>query len=372
MGEDPYVPSKALFQLEKLGQLRNNISFAPTLLQVDPESFCNHNCSFCSYRQENMHNTQMLELIDGKTHTENKPIGIPSSKSGWPIEMSTKLPIMMKEAGIPAIEITGGGESTLWRGFDDLVKNCFNNSIEVGIVTNGSQLNPERCKLLARCTWIRISLDASNEDIHQNIHRTATKEFHRIINSIIDLVNQKKEQKTDVTIGISCIIQQENYEYIEDMILVCKKLGVDNLRFSFMYDKTGKAGLTDEQHEQLLPILEKYKLLHDTESFKILFDTSRLWMYSKPNNDFKKCHIQKFVWAIGADLKVYPCCIVKYDPKMALADLHTQTLKEIIDDANFKIKQDGINVSLCPPCWLRERNKAIEQTQLKPKHSNFL
>lgn len=319
-----------------------------------------------------MYNVSMLKLIQGETHTENKPIGKPTSNSGWPLEFATKIPNMMKEAGIPAIEITGGGEPTLWKGFDELVENCLRLGIEVGVVTNGSQLNPKRCAILAKCAWIRISLDASDEETHQKIHRTPNKDFERRIEGIRNLVKEKQLQDSNLTIGISCIVQQANYSKLEDVVILSKKLGVDNIRFSFMYDKTGNAGLTDDQHYDLLPQLKKYKMIHETTTFRVLFDTSRLWTYTVPNNDFTKCHIQKFVWAVGADCKVYPCCIVKYDSKMALADLRTQTLKEIVNDINFKIKQDGIDVNLCPPCWLRERNKTIEQTQLKPMHSNFL
>lgn len=374
MGDDPYVPSKALYHLDRLAKLRDGISFAPTLLQVDPEAYCNDNCSFCSYREENMYNNIMLPLIDAKVGETNHlgPVGHPSAKSGWPVELATILPKQMKDAGIPAIEITGGGEPTLWRGFDELLSNCQNEGIDTAVVTNASNMTDERAKLMARCIWIRFSIDAPNVEIHQKIHRTLNQDFTRRLSNIQRVVTEKRLQKTDVTIGVSYVVTPENIDYIQDMCELIQGFGVDNLRFSFMYDKTGKAGLTDEQYNGLIPKLRELQKQYSSDDFKILFDGTRLWTYSQPNNDFKKCYIQKMVWAIGADCKVYPCCIMKYHPAYAYDDVLVHSLKEMIDSAEFLAKQNNLDVTKCFPCWLRTRNQSIEQTQIQPKHSNFL
>lgn len=374
MGEDPYISSKALYHVGRLSMMQQGIPFSPTLLQVDPEAYCNDNCSFCSYREETMYNNVMLTLIDAKVGDTKQlgPVGRPTEKSGWPVELAVTLPQQMKEVGIPAIEITGGGEPTLWRGFDTLVENCQNQEIDVGVVTNASNMTDERAKLLARCVWVRFSIDAPNAEIHQKIHRTRNQDFDRRIFNVQRVVKEKHRQKTDVTIGISYIVTPDNIDYIQNMCELVRGLGVDNLRFSFMYDKSGKAGLTDDQYNGLLPKLEVLQKQYSTDSFKILFDSTRLWTYSKPNTDFKNCYIQKMVWAIGADCNVYPCCIMKYHPEYAYDNITRHTLKEMIESADFLAKQNNLDVTKCFPCWLRTRNQSIEQTQIQPKHSNFL
>jgi len=150
--KDPYLPSKALYQVKRLAQLQENKPISPTLLQVDPEAFCNDNCAFCSYREEKMYNNVMLPLIDAKVGDSNKlgPVGRPTERSGWPVELAETFPKMMIEAGIPAIEITGGGEPTLWRGFDSLLENCQTAGLDTAVVTNASNMPDHRAKLLAR------------------------------------------------------------------------------------------------------------------------------------------------------------------------------------------------------------------------------
>lgn len=321
-----------------------------------------------------MYNTPMLDLIDAKVGDAAKvgPVGRPNPKSGWPLDMAEKLPKMMVEAGIPALEITGGGEPTLWRGFDDLMVNSLNAGLDVAVVTNASVITEARARLLARCIWIRFSLDAPNATVHQRVHRISISDFDRRLQGIAQVVREKRRIQSETTIGISYVIMPENIDDLEEMCRLCQGLGVDNLRFSFMYDKSGKAGLTDEQYESLIPRLKELQAKYSIPGFAILFDGTRLWTYSQPNTDFKTCNIQRFVWAIGADCKVYPCCIMKYHPDFAFADITQQSLKEIITDAAFVAKQNNLKPTACFPCWLRTRNQSIEAATVKPKHHNFL
>lgn len=125
---DPYVASKALYQTDRIQSLKRGDPISPTLLQVDPVAYCNDNCKFCSYREETMYNNTMLELIDSdqsevKDHFGG--VGKMTDKGTWPEWIANSLPGQMTDAHIPAIEITGGGEPTLWRGFDKLVRSCF-------------------------------------------------------------------------------------------------------------------------------------------------------------------------------------------------------------------------------------------------------
>lgn len=368
-----YSTSKALWHVDKLKNLQEGKMIVPTLLQIDPEAFCNDNCEFCAYRKDNGYNNEMLKLIDanpGEKYYDNKPIGRLTSNSGLPLEMAEKIPLMMKEAGIPAIEITGGGEPTLWRGFDSLLDNLIKEEIEIGLVTNGSTLPDSRLhKLGEKATWVRFSMDSSNAELHQKIHRTPNLDFERRIDNIRKLISYKHK---DLIIGISFIVTPQNYDDVVKSALFYKELGVSHIRFSYMYDKEGHSGLTMDQIERMKKVLKNLKAMDETDSFRIYYERDRIDNYSRPNDDFKKCYMQRFVWALGADCKVYPCCIVKYWPAMAFGDIREKTLKQMVEDINVKARMDDLNVSLCPPCWLRERNKEISIGIEKPVHANFI
>lgn len=369
-----YSTSKALYHVSRLNLLQQNKPIAPTLLQVDLEAYCNDNCSFCSYRKEDGYNNTMLKLLNINPNDrldENKPIGKPSTQSRLPFEFATKLPEMMVDANIPAIELTGGGEPTLWAKFDELILNIEKYGIELGLVTNGSNLNDERIKILARhASWVRFSMDSSNQEMHKTIHRTPNDDFQRRIEHL-KLMGKTKDSK--LILGISFIITPSNVNDIQDAIELYKSiLGVNNIRFSWMYDKTGMAGLDYDTIEMIKSNLEKFKTKYDTKDFRVLFERGRIETYSQPNDDFKKCYYQHFVWNIGADALVYPCCIMKYHPEFALADIRKMTLKQIIEDQYVHNKMTSLNPKGCFPCWLRNRNKDIAKAVEKPEHVNFV
>ena len=362
-----YSQSKALYHLDRIADLQAGRPIAPTEIQVDLEAWCNDNCSFCSYRKDDAYNNPMLELIDakpGKKYDQNKPIGKPTSESGWIKEMATALPKQMVEAGIPAIEITGGGESTLWPHFDTLLQNLGDAGRDVALVTNGSTLTDKRIDLICKyCMWVRISMDSSNPIYHRKVHRTNNYDFERRIENIKKIIRYKPDT---LTLGISFIINQDNFEDIEDSARYFHKLGVDNIRFSWMYDATGTSGLTNNQIAEAKILLQQL----DKELKIIHYDDDRVDLYTKPNTDFNTCYFQRFVWAIGADMKVYPCCIMKYHPDYAFGDLRKDTLKELIDKMSESM--NNLVPAKCMPCWLRNKNKAIDGAVKQPKHHNFI
>lgn len=369
MSEIEYSTNKAIWHTEKIHALQNHEQIAPTEIQIDLEAYCNDNCSFCSYRKEDGYNNEMLKLIKGEAHEEFKPIGKPSPASRIPDEFADILPTQMVEANIPAIEITGGGEPTLWPKFDKLVKNLHQLDIEIGLVTNGSNLSNDRINLISKaCLWIRISMDAATQETHKKIHRTGNDDFERRLQNIRRIAIKKHK---DLVLGISFIITPDNFKEIEETCELYSSIkGINSLRFSWMYDKEGKAGLTQYQIDIIRQVLDKRILAHQRKDFHIFYEKDRIDLYSRPNDDFNTCYYQRFVWAIGADCKVYPCCIMKYHPDYAFGDISNYSLKYLIE--KMAEKMDNLDVTRCRPCWLRNRNKAIGRAVEKPIHHNFI
>jgi len=371
VAEIEYGTSKAVYHTDKIKMLQEGRQITPTEIQVDLEAYCNDNCSFCSYRKEDGYNKTMLKLIDGAPSTDAKPIGKPTPEGRIPVEFADQLPKQMVDAGIPAIEITGGGEPTLWPAFDRLVENLQSSRREVGLVTNGSNLSDERIDLIAKaCTWIRVSMDSSNANTHKTIHRTGNKDFERRLENIKKIAEKKHK---DLVLGISFIITPQNVEDIENAIeLYSRLVGINHLRFSWMYDMGGHAGLSDRRIKEVKETLDEAIKQYNRENFHVFYEKSRIDTYTQKNSDFKTCYYQRFVWAIGADCKVYPCCIMKYHPDFAYADIREMSLAQIVNDMSTIQMMDSLAPAGCFPCWLRNRNKAIAKAVEKPMHHNFI
>jgi len=374
MPEVEYSNSKAIYHTDKIKLLQESKQITPTEIQVDLEAYCNDNCSFCSYRKEDGYNNTMLKMIQatpGESYHENRPTGKPSPDSRIPLDFAKKLPLQMVEAGIKAIEITGGGEPTLWPAFDELLENLGKQNRQIGLVTNGSLLSECRIMLICKtCTWVRISMDSASPKMHKLIHRTANEDFDRRIRAIKKIAELKSQE---MVLGISFIVTPDNYGDIGDAArLYSKIVGVNHIRFSWMYDKEGHGGLSQQQIDELLELLDVLRGELDRSDYHIFNERDRIDLYSRPNTDFDTCYFQRFVYAIGADCNVYPCCIMKYHPDYANGNIKEMTLKQIIQSQAVDSKMANLDVSKCFPCWLRNRNKSIASAVEKPVHANFI
>ncbi len=372
MGYKPYQHSKAIYHTDKIKLLQEKKPIIPTEIQIDLEAWCNDNCKFCSYRKEDGYNAGMLELIDGvgKSHKENKPIGKPTNDSRIPDDIVLDLPRQMVEAGIPAIEITGGGESTLHPKFTEFLRLLGEAGRDIALVTNGSKLNDENIALVRKyCMWVRLSMDASNPETHRLIHGTPNYDFERRLDNLRKL---GKDKRDDLTVGISFIITPENYHDIEASARLYASIeGVNHIRFSWMYDKQGTSGMTEEQIESIGELIPKLQEELNTDTFKVFGEQDRVQLYTQ-RNDFDNCYFQRFVLAVGADSGVYPCCIMKYNPDYQYANLKNNTLKEIVESMNTDKFMTDLNPKMCNPCWLKPRNDAITAAVEKPTHHNFI
>lgn len=383
MDGDPYLLSKMVHHFVKLQQLQDGKPISPTNIQVDLELYCNDNCSFCSYRAEESHNAKnMMPLLNPNKLPmidEFKPIGSPSKNSSLPIEFAKELPKQFYEAGIPSITFTGGGESTLWSAYDEMIDNCIKYELEIGLITNGSTMTDKRIDIMAKhFRWVRISIDASNPETHKQIHRTGNSDFERRLEGIKKLVAKRKEydripnpEDEGLTIGVNFVITEKNYEDILNTSRLFSEIGIDYIRFSFMYiEGIGIGQITKEQLSEAESMLKTAVKLDSRPDYIVTPALYKLESYTHPNDDFNTCYMQRFVWALGADCKIYPCCIQKYIPGFEIGDIRENTLNELITKSHGKMT--NLDVKSCPSCWMRDRNKAVENIMKIPKHVNFV
>ncbi len=374
-----YSKSKALYHEDKIMDLKRGRSIIPTEIQIDPEAFCNDNCEFCSYRKEDGYNNEMLKMLgdEAKPSDDHKAIGRPGIDSRIPKDILLDIPFQMVDAGIPAIEITGGGEPTLHPNFEQFYKNCGECGLDIGLVTNGSRLNDNIINMIKKHgQWVRISMDSSNAETHKKIHRTPNWDFEKRLMNVKKLVNAKPDT---LTVGISFIITPDNVHDIEDAARLFSRIGVDHIRFSWMFDKQGTAGLTAEQIEWIGETIPALQTELNRDDFQIFNEKNRIQLYTA-KNEFKTCNFQRFVIAIGADCGLYPCCIMKYNKDFQYGNLKDHKLEDIVKSWNTEKFMQNLNPKSCYPCWLSDRNKSITEAIAdpsyepieKPVHPNFI
>jgi organic radical activating enzyme len=103
---------------------------------ISPEGACNLKCPYCSVTYRDTHSRIPLEIIQ---------------------DYVTKL----KSRGLKAVILTGGGEPTAYKQFNELVRWLYKQELSIAVVTNGSigywnKVDEDVCKMF---TWVRVSIN---------------------------------------------------------------------------------------------------------------------------------------------------------------------------------------------------------------------
>jgi len=175
----------------------------PSRFTIELTSHCNLNCSFCFQNKEFRNNKDLtIEKID------------------------TLLGRIEKHC--KSIVLTGGEiflRPDIFEIFD-LISNKYKKKFF--IITNGTLIKGERIKKLINFSdsiiGIQFSIDGS-ESIHNKL-RGSNSAFGLTIDAIASL-------KDIFTTSISCVITDENFSYLCDVLKIAKKLGVFSVNYSF-------------------------------------------------------------------------------------------------------------------------------------------
>lgn len=186
--------------------LRNGKTItSPVILHLFSTNKCNLRCWMCDIplRKSNYHLT--------------------TDDIFWLLEESKKL-------GISGVSFTGG-EPLVRKDIISLLKKAKELDLEVMLVTNGILLDKFIDALLEiNIDVIMISIDGSTPEIH-NKSRQSNLAFDKAISNIKMLREKIDKNKKLTEIAVSTVISEDNIEDIENIITLCKKIGVNRIIF---------------------------------------------------------------------------------------------------------------------------------------------
>ncbi len=118
-----YSPYKAVHHIDRLKQIRKKGYCVPVTIHLAPTTVCNCRCYYCYVQDYNQ-----------KVHLDKYVL----------FEFLQEAADM----GVKVVEITGGGESTMYPYFDELICFCHSLRLDLGVVSNGYHLNPDVLNML--------------------------------------------------------------------------------------------------------------------------------------------------------------------------------------------------------------------------------
>jgi len=269
-------------------------NFGPISINLDLTSACNFSCPHC---------------VDSKIINTGEYLRLEDIKQTINV---------LHSHGLLSVILLGGGEPTLHKHFEEIVRYIKGTRLELGVVTNGSRLDKVArvAELLGEKDWVRISIDAAKEDTFKKLH---CPKNHVTLNHILHKAREIKGINPLVSIGYSFVILWEgmeingneltrNTDEITDAVELAREYSFDFISF-----KPCLIRLEDSQKESLLDkvdkkreerIVEEIKInLHKAKNIvdggiKILESVNLQAMMSKEVNQLKRqpkrCHMQFF------------------------------------------------------------------------------
>jgi len=160
---------------------------SPISINLDLTSACNYACPFC---------------VDSRLINAGK---------NFALEDIQKMIDTLSSHGLLSVILIGGGEPTLHPDFEAVVNLIKRKGLQIGIATNGSRLEKieavtDRFK---EKDWIRISIDATNEETFRALHHPRTA---LTLHQILEKAKKVKEKNPRVSLGYSYVIVWEGVE----------------------------------------------------------------------------------------------------------------------------------------------------------------
>lgn len=346
--------NKVLYQTDSFCEWdKTGDTSAPVTVKIDLTNVCNHDCPGCID----------FDLIAN----DNNQLSLQQLEKTLP---------ELKQMGVKAINYTGGGEPTTHKDFAEIVKKTNENGLEVGLICNGSRFHKiPMNEILHMFTWIRISLDAYDEETHKRTHGEKAK-FSQTVENIKQLVEIKKQQKCDTTIGAGFITNQhaDMDRNIDKFVSMCRDWGVDyaQLRpsFGFLFDYKS---ISSKEWKNIFKELKKY----ETDKFKVYIDEKKFEKIHSGDTkrNYSYCHAQSFKsTTISATGHVYICCSLSGRPEGYIGNIKDKSFSEIWNGRQRRETLDKLSVKKCPALCVGDNlNEFLENYKNnKPVHKNFL
>lgn len=356
MKATPYSSLKVFAHLDKIDQvIKENKRLAPVYIRIKPTNYCNQNCYYCSYAD------QELGLRDSVRNQDQ----IPWDKMQEIIQDISKM-------GVKAVTFSGGGEPLVYPYIVEAMNQLLHAGIDLSIITNGQLLNKERAKVLSNAKWVRISFDSAKAETYAKIRRVPIQAFYEVCNNI----KQFSQLKADTCeLGINFVVNHENAEQIYEMAKLAKSLGVNHVKYT--------ARITKDLFEYHKPF--KDAAIHQIHQAQKEFESPGFKIINKYEGDFEsamvfhrcygKCYINHIFTVIAADSKVYFCHDKAYVSSGVVGDLKEQSFYHLWYSQAVKERYEQFDpyIECNHHCVYDDRNDLLNTFySLDQNHINFI
>lgn len=303
--------------------LENVPDRAPVSINLDVTTACNYRCDHC---------VDMDILNTGIQYNHEK---LKDSLSE------------MAQRGLRSAILIGGGEPTIYPGFEDIVRHLKALNIQIGVVTNGSL--PDKIRAVADVLgprdWVRLSLDSGSNETFAAMHKPVKKSL--TLDWICEHIAAiKADLKPKFQVGFSFIIVWKDceandtaiVENIGEIVMGVKR--AKRYKFDYISYKpfltraeSNNAEIVDLTQQEsrldavMAAIREQIGIAKEfaDDTFRVIESTNLRVLENGSYRDYvhqpKTCHMQ-FFRQVLSPLGLFNCPVYRHVPQAKIGEKH--------------------------------------------------
>lgn len=353
---------KLMYHLDRIQAWERGERFAPVHIDMGLSKFCNTACIYCYAVVQNMTKGTMIGRDALLRYIED-----------------------CGNLGVRSIGFIGDGEPTLNPAVYDATVLARKLGIDTSMATNGLLFDMSRAHdMLRDMTWIRFNLSAGERDGFQRIHQSKAKNFDQLVEKIRALVQVKKENGYNCTLGLQMVLIPECYDQVLKEAELGAELGVDYFVIKHCSDSEYKEiGIDYKDYIQIEDVLrEAENLSNENYVVQAKWDKIRAGtespLYKDGYRKYDVCHGTPFLLQISGNGKVYPCGPFFNKERFYIGDIHQQSFYDMVmSDRYWDVHRDvSESVDVHKDCAIGCRqdyvNKFLWDLKNPPEHINFI
>lgn len=210
------------------------------------------------------------------------------------------------DIGVKGISLVSDGESTISPVFVDTIVRGSERGISMAVGTNGYVLTRRKLEqILPHLTYLRINISAGEAHRYAEIMGVTEEWFHQVCQNIRDMMDIKKKNNLDVTIGLQMVLMPEYEDQIIPLAKLGKELRPDYLVIKHCSDnEDGDLGVDYGGYSRLYDKLREAEAMSDDE-YLVKVKWSKIEAEGK--RSYQRCYGAPFMLQISGSGLVAPC-----------------------------------------------------------------
>lgn len=357
--------TKLAWHLDRVKAWQNGERIAPITIDMALTRACNYACTFCY---------AMMQENDRKKITK---------------EIIFQFLEDCAEIGVKGISFVSDGESTVSPFFVDACRYGYELGLSIAVGTNAFVLTKNRAEqILPYLTYLRVNFSAGEAKRYSEIMGVKEKSFHRVCQNIKDMVEIKRQNNLDVTIGMQMVLMPQDSDQIMPLAMLGKKLRPDYAIIKHCSDnEDGSLGIDYKAYERSYDLLRKAEALSDDE-YKVVVKWSKL----DGKRSYQRCYGAPFLLQLSGSGLVAPCGMLFNEryKKFHIGNIVDDRFKDIWNSDRYwevmnylaspEFNAQQMCGSLCLQHKVNETLDGIVKGQMhlseptgeKPMHENFV